>query len=476
MKKNVIVLLCDQLQKKVTDPDSACIMENLSRLREDSVVFDQAHAANAICSPSRASLMTGRLPHNHGMVDCAHTVPAFRADYDSSLDTLSRRLKAADYRTAYYGKWHVERTYDLGQYGFDEYETEMDLPAFHLTPVSRVRVQTEGYRDKTICGTFREDQKSTEEYYIYSKAMDFIKKSGKEGQPFCTFISTYAPHDPYAVPEEIYQKYDNIPIRLPDSFTDAMEDKPAIYRRLKSVWGELSKDDFREIVRCYYSYCTLIDLQIGRLVDFLKKEQLYDDTLIVFTADHGDLMGAHGLFCKGVPAFEETYSIPLIMKLPGQDKAGLLCSAYANTYDLAPTILELLDCQELLNPVDGASLLPYLHGKDPKESVCFAEFEGQRYAYTQRIVWSNGWKYIFNTFDYDELYNLNEDPRELTNLAALPGYEEKKKEMAALMWKKIIESGDDTLTDAQYVMLRFAPQGPNTQKSKATFAIFNKPF
>ena len=164
------------------------------------------------------------------------------------------------------------------------------------------------------------------------------------------------------------------------------------------------------------------------------------------------------------------------MNLPGQDMAGFLCSGYANTYDLAPTILELLDCQELLNPVDGASLLPYLHGKDPKESVCFAEFEGQRYAYTQRIVWSNGWKYIFNTFDYDELYNLNEDPRELTNLAALPGYEEKKKEMAALMWKKIIESGDDTLTDAQYVMLRFAPQGPNTQKSKATFAIFNKPF
>ena len=173
-KKNVIVLLCDQLQKRVTDPDHICIMENLSRLREDSVSFTQAHAANAICSPSRASLMTGKLPHNHGMVDCAHTVPAFRADYDSSLDTLSRRLKAADYRTAYYGKWHVERTYDLGQYGFDEYETEMDLPVFHLTPVSKVMIRTEGYRDKTICGTFSEDQKSTEEYYIYSKAMDFM--------------------------------------------------------------------------------------------------------------------------------------------------------------------------------------------------------------------------------------------------------------------------------------------------------------
>lgn len=475
-KKNVIVLLCDQLQKRVTDPDHICIMENLSRLREDSVSFTQAHAANAICSPSRASLMTGKLPHNHGMVDCAHTVPAFRADYDSSLDTLSRRLKAADYRTAYYGKWHVERTYDLGQYGFDEYETEMDLPVFHLTPVSKVVIRTEGYRDKTICGTFSEDQKSTEEHYIYSKAMDFMKKAGAEGQPFCTFISTYAPHDPYAVPEEIYKKYHDIPIELPRSFGEDMGDKPSVYRRLQSVWKELSREECKEILRCYYSYCTLIDLQIGRLVEFLKRERLYDDTLIVFTADHGDLMGAHGLFCKGVPAFEETYSIPLIMKLPGQEKAGFVCSAYANTYDLAPTILELLDCEPLQNPIDGTSLVSYLEGEDPKDSICFAEFEGQRYAYTQRIVWSRGWKYVFNTFDYDELYDLNRDPHETENLAALSEYEDKKKEMAALMWEWILKTGDDTLTDAQYVMLRFAPQGPNTQKSKASFAIFNKPF
>ncbi len=255
-----------------------------------------------------------------------------------------------------------------------------------------------------------------------------------------------------------------------------MGDKPSVYRRLQSVWKELSREECKEILRCYYSYCTLVDLQIGRLVEFLKRERLYDDTLIVFTADHGDLMGAHGLFCKGVPAFEETYSIPLIMKLPGQEKAGFVCSAYANTYDLAPTILELLDCEPLQNPIDGTSLVSYLEGEDPKDSICFAEFEGQRYAYTQRIVWSRGWKYVFNTFDYDELYDLNRDPHETENLAALSEYEDKKKEMAALMWEWILKTGDDTLTDAQYVMLRFAPQGPNTQKSKASFAVFNKPF
>ncbi len=476
MKKNLIVLLCDQLQKQVTSPDNPCIMENLQKLQQDSVVFQQAHTANAICSPSRASFMTGRLPHNHGMIDCTHTVPAYRADYDSSLDTLGRRLKTAGYQTAYYGKWHIERTYDLKSYGFDEYETEMDLPVFQLTPVDRVRIHTEGYRDKTICGTFSENQESTEEYYIYNRAVNFIEKARENDSPFCVFISTYAPHDPYAVPEEIYRMYDNIPIELPESFSDSLNDKPAIYRRLRSVWNDLDDKQLREIIRCYYSYCTLIDLQIGRLTEFLKLENLYDDTLILFTADHGDLMGAHGLFCKGVPAFEETYSIPLILKLPDQEMGGYTCGAYANTYDIAPTVLELLDCEKLQNSIDGKSLVPYIYGGSSENSLCFAEFEGQRYAYTQRIVWSEGWKYVFNTFDFDELYDLNKDPHELINLAQKPEFEQQKKKMAALMWEQIVKSGDDTLTDAQYVMLRFAPQGPNTKKSKKTFSIFNKPF
>ena len=100
---------------------------------EDSVVFDRAYASNAICSPSRASLLTGTLPHVHGMVDCTHTVPAYRAEFDDRLDTLTAALHDEGYHVSYYGKWHIERTHQLEKFGIDAYETEMHIPGFHVT-------------------------------------------------------------------------------------------------------------------------------------------------------------------------------------------------------------------------------------------------------------------------------------------------------------------------------------------------------
>lgn len=123
-KPNIIFLLEDQQQAQVIGPDHICKTPNIEMLMQDCVVFNRAHTCNAVCSPSRASLMTGVLPHNHGMIDCTHTVPSYRAEYDAGLDTLSRVLKREDYAMAYYGKWHIERTNKLENYGFDEYETE----------------------------------------------------------------------------------------------------------------------------------------------------------------------------------------------------------------------------------------------------------------------------------------------------------------------------------------------------------------
>ena len=474
-KKNIIFIICDQLQKRTTEKDSPCIMPNLQRLRNDSVDFPNAHTANAICSPSRASLMTARLPHNHGMVDCTHTVPKYRADYDSGLDTISRRLSEEGYSLSYYGKWHVERSYKLEDYGFEEYETELDLPSFSRTPIKRLEVQTEGYDNKVICGVYEEGEDCTEEAYIYSKAIDFIERK-KTDAPFCTFISAYAPHDPYTVPQEVYKLYEGKELPLPESFFDNMEDKPAVYRRLKNVWAEFGEDEAREIMRCYYSYCTLVDIQVGKLLKYLKDKNLYDDTIIVFTADHGDMMGAHGLFCKGVPCFEETYAIPLIIKQPGNIKSGISCNAYVNMYDIAPTVLEMSGCSPLKNTVDGHSIIPYLNGVADENTFCYAEFEGQRYSYTQRLVWKDGFKYVFNAFDFDEFYDLKNDPYELNNLSDHPDYLAKKKELVSLMWKRIAESGDDTMGDAQYIMHRFAPEGPRNNKKNSEFLLYNKSF
>lgn len=155
-KPNIIVLLQDQQQAMSMEDGHFCLKPNIEQLKRDSIDCIGAHTCNAICSPSRASLMTGVLPHRHGMVDCTHTVPEYRARYDEKLDTLSRVLKEEDYVLSYYGKWHVERSNCLENYGFDEYETEVTIPKFHFTPIDTVSIKTPGYADKTICGVFAE--------------------------------------------------------------------------------------------------------------------------------------------------------------------------------------------------------------------------------------------------------------------------------------------------------------------------------
>lgn len=364
----------------------------------------------------------------------------------------------------------------LENFGFDEYETEMTIPRFPLTPLEKVAIHTPEYTDKIICGVFSENADSTEEAYIYGKAIDFIEKHRNGGNPWCTFISTYAPHDPYSVPKEIYDLYEEIPIPFPESFEDRMEDKPAIYRRLRTVWKELTREEIQMILRCYYSYCTLVDIQIGRLVEYLKKTGQYDNTLIVYLSDHGDLMGAHGLFCKGIPAFEEIYHIPLFMKLPGGRYSGKRVNQYVGTQDVAPTVLEIAGARAMKGQLHGESILPCISGETDKERVGFAEFFGQRFAYTQRIVWMGEYKYVFNAFDYDELYHLTEDPHELTNEINNEKYQNIICRMASEMWNIMKETKDITMTDAEYYVLRFAPVGPGEKVQDSSYSIYNKVF
>ena len=475
-KPNIIFLLEDQQQAQAIESGHFCLTPNIEELKRDSVTCTRAHTCNAVCSPSRATLMTGMLPHRHGMVDCAHAVPPYRALYDRELDTLSQALKDSGYAMSYYGKWHVERSNHLEDFGFDEYETEVTIPKFSLTPVEKVTVHTEQYADKVICGVFAEDASCTEESYIYDKAMDFIERQRGTGQPWCTFISTYAPHDPYSVPKEIYDRYENVDIPLPESFDDPMEDKPAIYRRLRSVWRDLTEEEIRMIIRCYYSYCTLVDVQVGRLNAYLKETGQYDDTLIVYLSDHGDLMGAPGLFCKGVPCFEEIYHVPLFFKLPESRYAGKQVDELVSTQDVAPTVLELAGARPLLGEIHGESLVPWLSGETNRERTAFAEFHGQRFGYTQRIFWKGCYKYVFNTFDFDEFYNLEEDPHELTNEIGNEKYRDVIREMAAGMWDVMKRTEDTTMTDAEYYVLRFAPVGPGEKKTSESYSIYNKAF
>jgi len=409
------------------------------------------------------------------MVDCTHNVPSYRAEYNDKLDTITNALHDEGYKVSYYGKWHIERTHKLEKFGISSYETELHLPSFNVTLKDKHVLAVPGYPEKVVCGVFSEDSTSTEEHYLYEKTIADIKSQKHSGNPFCVFISTYAPHDPYCVPQEVHSLYEGKELQFSPSWKDPMDDKPAIYRRMRAALGNVTDEDYAKVKRCYYSYCTLVDQQIGKLVQYLKDNNLYDNTMIVCLSDHGDMMGGHGMMMKGMTPFEEVYHIPLVIKLPNQERAGQVADFYINMYEIAPTVLELAGCRPLQGENIGPSMVPWIKGEKTDKHYAFAEFYGQRYEFTQRIFWEDNMKYIFNAFDYDELYDLQADPNELTNLSEHPGYSHKKQRLCERMWECIKDSDDATLMNAVYFPLRIAPTGPGVSSSKQ-YSTYNKTF
>ncbi len=467
---NILFLLADQQQYQTVEPGSMCHTPNVGRLREAGILFSRAHTVNAVCTPSRASLMTGLYPHNHGMVDNTHAVEEFRANFRNDRNMISKQLKAHGYRTGYFGKWHVERSINPEAFGFDRSVTEQHGLEFPRTLTERYVVRQPGYNDRTLYGVHKERVEETEEYFFYTQGIEFIREAAAEtNAPWCTFISTNAPHDPYIAPKELYDMYDPSRFQKPVSFSDPLTDKPNIYRRIKHVWQDMTWRDYQQAMSCYYANCTLVDTQVGRVLDFLRDTDQLENTIIVYMSDHGDLMGAHGLLCKGIPAFEEVYRIPLIVSWSASLPRARECDVPLSIVDIAPTILELAGCRAM-EEIDGESVLPLItDGSDSPDRVTYAEFYGQRLSCTQRIVWKNGYKYVYNGFDFDELYDLNRDPYELNNLIHDPQFRETAVTMAREMWAKVKESRDLSLLDSEYFMYRFAPVGPEQRKQTSIY-------
>ncbi|MCK6627690.1 MAG: sulfatase-like hydrolase/transferase [Anaerolineae bacterium] len=461
---NLLVLITDQQQAATLDPNNPCQMPHLDRLAAGGTRFSRCYAPNPICSPSRASLMTGLLPHSHGMVDVTHAVEPYRAELKPNLPFWSRTLQQAGYHTTYMGKWHIERTNRLENFGFESYEVEQYHRLQGLVerggPLrQRVTVQQKGYKDFLLCGVSDDPLESIPEYHLYQNGMAFLRQAvHNPGRPWALFLSTEAPHDPYVVPAAYYARYNLADIPRPSSFDDPLTDRPTIYRRIQQVWRQLDWPHFAQAITCYYAYCSLVDDLVGGLLAVLAETGQADNTLIVFTSDHGDYAGAHRLFLKGIPAFEEAYRIPLVLSGPGVP-VGRVVDSIVSSLDLGPTLTQLTAGVEF--PCHGRSLLPLLQAEPgPWPSEAFAECHGQRFYYTQRVLWQDQLKYVFNGFDNDELYNLAADPHELHNLAADPAWWPALEAMASRMWQIIRQTDDFNMYKAQYGMFRFVPVGP----------------
>ena len=469
-RPNLLILMGDHVRAEVVDAQSQCLTPNLDRLAAEGVRFARCYTPNGMCSPARASLMTATYPSTHGVWDCTHTQRKEWVDVSPKLVHWAQRLVAAGYRTGYFGKWHLTQSSQLEDYGWQEYETHQSASyRAGRIPGSEVVSRKEGYRDVVMAAVRRDDGQAPH-HPGYDMGIDFIRRHASEAQeePFCLFVSTTEP-GACVPPKRFYDMYDVRATRVSPSLRDDLQDKSEMLRRMQAGWKDVSDEDWQKITTCYNAQVTFIDSEVGRILQTLKDAGCYDDTIIVFLSDHGRMLGGHGLVGLGLGlGYEEVYRVPLIVRLPGglvadvEDAAGqTVDDALVSLVDVGPTLLDLCGLTPLPD-AQGRSLVPVIAGNADKSDWqdAYGEFFGQRFMFTQRIVWHGNWKYVFSPGGMDELYQLADDPFERKNLAVDPQHHDVLVDMAKRMWRKMERIGDESLLNTHYTTLRTAPIGP----------------
>jgi len=429
-------------------------MPNLDALASEGTVFENTYVTQPVCTPSRSSLLTGLYPHTNGCT--ANNIPL-------PLETpcFPEMLQGGGHATGYHGKWHLGDEI-FQQHGFDDWISIEDGYRKYYRPgrdedacstyhsflnEAGIEPENEGYYGRGQAARLPEELGKPA--YLAREATRFIRDHHQE--PFVLFVNFLEPHMPFFGPRD--GQYDPDSISLPNNFdSPPTDDQPLKTRLFAKSYHERghggfqlrTESDWRKLISNYWGLCSLVDTHVGTILGSLRKYGVYDDTIIVFTSDHGDMMGSHRLLAKCV-MFEEAVRVPMIVKLPGRSE-GMRVKSPVSQIDLLPTLLDAMG--ETQPPhLQGKSLMPLMEGEDFDTGDVFIEWNGRdtglawsklvagqesvglpqdipedraRAAISDSIrtvVTPDGWKFNLSTLGELELYNLNEDPFEKSNLA-----------------------------------------------------------
>ena len=454
---NILIFMVDQLRYDACGcfGSQLCRTPHLDRLAQEGMRFTQAYASVPLCTPTRASFWSGLWPSHHGVLINTHwknSITKDRLDHDTPI--LSEIFKAAGYQTAHFGKWHIGPDSEMVQRGFDHVVTRSDFYAQREAKNVQIEVRdliTRDYirKDYPYAGITSAEGKDFLETWLCRRAEDWLRAGATSDAPFFCCISTPGPHPGYVVPESRTNDYNPDDMPLWPNLHDDLSDKPSVHRLFRDTItqsGSVSDDEWRICIARYYAFVTLIDEEFGRLLDLLDELEIADDTLVLFVSDHGDLIGAHGLFDKGPMMYDEQLHIPLVARWPGVIPEDEACGEMVTFLDLMPTLAEAAGLA-LPSPVDGRSLIPFLRGQSvpdwPDDTYCQYYGEGIS-LYCIRTVQNQRYKYVYYPFDLDELYDLETDPWEMTNLINDPSSAAILADMRARM-VRWMEQTDDVM-------------------------------
>jgi arylsulfatase A-like enzyme len=444
-KPNLIVFLTDQQRADtiVCNGSERVHTPNLCKLASGSVIFERAYVTQPLCVPSRASLLTGMWPHQTGCTKNGISLdPQFR--------TFAELIGDDSYHPVYMGKWQLGDEAKR-QRGFRDW-----ISTEGVSDYSRF-LGLRGYTPDKPDGSFSERLVSqlpldiSKPRFLEEHACEFIEKHRRD--PFVLFVSFVEPHSPYNGPLNLEHALEDV--ELDATAVAPVNDNIPLRYKLMREWQQaeaildrkrlpdlyffgVTPDEYRAMKQRYLGLVTMVDQSIGGILSCLEQAELLDETIVVHTSDHGDMLGAHHLFGKEV-MFEEAVRVPYLVRLPSQ-RRGLRIVQSVSHIDFLPTLLDLLD-QPKPDQCAGKSLFPLLHGETMPPENIFVEWSPNRVKVMKRtklaprrrikramnestraLISPEGWKLCLRDHDLNELYNLNTDPIEAHNLYYQPDY------------------------------------------------------
>ncbi len=452
-RPNILFVLCDDLRWDALGCAGHPYLKtpHIDRLAKEGVFFQNAFCTTSLCSPSRASILSGLYAHAHGVTNNF-------TEYPADLASFPKLLQASGYETAYLGKWHMGEDNDEQRPGFDYFVTHKGQGKYFDTEFN-----LNGERREVIPG------------YYTTVVTDLAEKwldrqfDASHGKPWAMMLGHKAPHSFY-FPEEKYQHtFDNVEVKYPDTaFT--LDDKPKwIKDRLPTwhgIYGPLFEwrkkfpdsspeavKDFAAMTRAYWGTILSVDDSVGRLTAQLAETKQLDNTIIVFMGDNGLLNGEHGMIDKRT-MHEPSIRIPLIVRYPGLTKtdAPKKIAQQVLTVDMAPSLLDLCGVQapEKLHGKSWRKLVQTGSDLDWRRSFLYHYNYEKQFPYTPNVrgVRTDEWKYIHYPHGDDqpdrhmaEMYNIKSDPGERHNLIAKPDHAAKLKELQAELNRQLLEVG-----------------------------------
>jgi len=433
--KNIVLFVTDQWRwDTLNQPGNPAKLPNLQEFRDEATSFPNAFTSVPLCTPARGSLFTGKLPHQNGTMDNVQGTSFYpHGKLHPSERTYMERLRDQGYDVTFIGKWHlgagtlndrgIEDTIlsDGGQQPLMGPGDEITFGGPQLTPFYG-----------TITGGTPQDEQRVR------AAIEKLETYANSDKPFCLIVSLHGPHFPHNVPEEWVKLYDDLPEDyMPENYIPQFTETGKPLAQAAHYWPcqdtrTLTQSDWRKTAQHYWGFCSYIDHLFGEFRSKMKEVGLDEKCITGFTADHGEMLGAHGWFDKGPFFYEEVMRIPMIVQ--GADgAAGETSENFVSFRDVFPTLIEQSGVDGVLKEQEIAR--SFWSSKDDHITYGYDAYQGRQFKF--RGIRNARYKYAWSPHDLAELYDLETDPQERDNRANDPDLAEVRNDLHARLFEKM---------------------------------------